>query len=169
MTVIKLKRSETASSAPTSSDIEVGEVCMNITDKKIYTKKSDNSIVVMSEPATATETFGVALDGLLVKCPDGSRGGISVDGLLTKVAQNDAVGKISKLLDDTNPVLGGDLSLNSKSITGTGTIAGTITGVTQSAGDNSTKLATTAYADAAGSGAGTASEKFAQKMAIVLG
>ena len=168
--VIKLKRSETASSAPTSSDIEVGEVCMNITDQKIYTKKSDNSIVTMSDGSVGnTQSFGIAVDGLLVKCPDGSRGGIAVDGLLTKAAQNDAVGKISKLLDDTNPVLGGNLSLNSKNITGTGTIAGTVTGVTQSAGDNSTKLATTAYADAAGSGAGTATEKFAQKMAIVLG
>jgi hypothetical protein len=33
-------------------------------------------------------------------------------------------------------------------------IAGTVTGVTQSASDNSTKLATTAYADAAGAGGG---------------
>ena len=52
--------------------------------------------------------------------------------------------------------LNGDMVLNSNNITGTGninitgsltatSIAGTVTGVTQSAGDNSTKLATTAY------------------------
>ena len=52
--------------------------------------------------------------------------------------------------------LGADLGLNSNNITGTGninitgsltatSIAGTVTGTTQSAGDNSTKLATTAY------------------------
>ena len=52
--------------------------------------------------------------------------------------------------------LNGDLGLNSNNITGTGninitgsltatSIAGTVTGVTQSTGDNSTKLATTAY------------------------
>ena len=169
MTIIKLKRSETASSVPSSSDIEVGEVCMNIADQKIYTKKSDNSIVVMSEPNVAAETFGIALDGLLVKCPDGTSGGISIDGLVTKAGANDAIGKISKLLDDPSPTLSGNLDLNSQNLIGLGTIAGTIRGVTQSAGDNSTKLATTAYADAAGSGAGTATEKFAQKMAIVLG
>ena len=66
--VIKLKRSETASSAPTSSDIEVGEVCMNITDQKIYTKKSDNSIVTMSYGSVGNnQSFGIAVDGLLVK------------------------------------------------------------------------------------------------------
>ena len=84
------------------------------------------------------------------------------------------------LLDDTTPQLGGDLDLNSKDITGTGninvtgsitatSIAGTVTGVTQSSGDNSTKLATTAYADAAGAGGGGASESFAVGMAIALG
>jgi len=40
-----------------------------------------------------------------------------------------------------------DMILNGQSITGAGSIAGTITGVTQSASDNSTKLATTAYVD----------------------
>ena len=55
--------------------------------------------------------------------------------------------------------LNGDLGLNSNNITGTGninitgsltatSIAGTVVGTTQSASDNSTKLATTAYVDA---------------------
>ena len=46
------------------------------------------------------------------------------------------------------PQLGANLDLNSFSITGTGSIAETVIGVTQSTGDNSTKLATTAYVDA---------------------
>ncbi len=61
--------------------------------------------------------------------------------------------------DDLTPQLGGPLDLNSKDITGTGnitftgvltatSIAGTVTGTTQAASDNSTKLATTAYVDA---------------------
>ena len=70
---------------------------------------------------------------------------------------------------DDSPQLGGNLDLNNNNITGTGnlnitgtltatsftgnilgsgSIAGTVTGVTQSASDNSTKLATTAYVDA---------------------
>ena len=70
---------------------------------------------------------------------------------------------------DDSPQLGGNLDLNNNDITGTGnlnitgtltatsftgnilgsgSIAGTVTGTTQSPSDNSTKLATTAYVDA---------------------
>ena len=60
---------------------------------------------------------------------------------------------------DISPQLGGNLDLNSNDITGTGninftgiltstSIAGTVTGTTQSASNNSTLLATTAYVDA---------------------
>ena len=60
---------------------------------------------------------------------------------------------IANVVEDVTPQLGGNLDLNSKDITGTGqfagtSIAGTVTGTTQSPGNNSTKLATTAYVDA---------------------
>ena len=64
-----------------------------------------------------------------------------------------AVSHIANVVEDVTPQLGGHLDLNSKNITGTGqfagtSIAGTVIGTTQSVGDNSTKLATTAYVDA---------------------
>jgi len=43
-TVIKPKRSETALAVPTAGSLEVGEIALNITDGKFYTKKSDNSV-----------------------------------------------------------------------------------------------------------------------------
>ena len=43
-TVIKPKRSETALAVPSASDLEVGELALNITDGKFYAKKSDNSV-----------------------------------------------------------------------------------------------------------------------------
>ena len=55
---------------------------------------------------------------------------------------------MENVIDDLTPQLGGNLDLNSKIINGTGSIAGTVTGTTQSPGNNSTKLATTAYVDA---------------------
>ena len=55
---------------------------------------------------------------------------------------------MENLVDDLTPQLGGNLDLNSKIINGTGSIAGTVTGTTQSASNNSTLLATTAYVDA---------------------
>ena len=45
--VLKPKKSETASAVPTTGDLAVGEICMNVADRKIYTRKSDNSIVVV--------------------------------------------------------------------------------------------------------------------------
>ena len=43
-TIIKLKRSTTASSVPTTSNLADGEVAVNITDKKIY-QRNGNDIV----------------------------------------------------------------------------------------------------------------------------
>lgn len=44
-TVIKPKRSETALSVPTTSDLAVGELAVNTADQKIYIRDSSNSIV----------------------------------------------------------------------------------------------------------------------------
>ena len=61
-TVIKPKRSETASSVPSTSDLEVGEVAINSADQKIYTKKSDGTVVeVANASGGASEGFAIAL------------------------------------------------------------------------------------------------------------
>ena len=66
---------------------------------------------------------------------------------INEIVTNDS-DDMENLIDDTTPQLGGNLDIQAFNITGTGEIAGTITGVTQSPSDNSTKLATTAYVDA---------------------
>ena len=43
-TVIKPKRSETALSVPAASSLAVGELAMNVTDGKFYTKTSGNVV-----------------------------------------------------------------------------------------------------------------------------
>ena len=43
-TVIKPKRSETASAIPSAGTLEVGELALNITDGKFYTKTSGNAV-----------------------------------------------------------------------------------------------------------------------------
>ena len=43
-TVIKPKRSETALSVPSSGSLEVGELALNVTDGKFYTKTSGNAV-----------------------------------------------------------------------------------------------------------------------------
>tara|TARA_R110002020_G_scaffold250915_3_gene464814 strand:- start:1446 stop:1637 length:192 start_codon:yes stop_codon:yes gene_type:complete len=54
--VVKLKRNTTNTTAPTTSDIVVGEIAISAVDGKIYLRKTDNSIV-----AQATEDDVIAL------------------------------------------------------------------------------------------------------------
>ena len=71
----------------------------------------------------------------------------SLVAAINEIFSNDS-DDMENVIDDLTPQLGGNLDLNSKIINGTGSIAETVTGITQSPGNNSTKLATTAYVDA---------------------
>ena len=76
----------------------------------------------------------------------------SLCAAINEIFSNDS-DDMENVIDDLTPQLGGNLDLNSKNITGTGqfagtSIAGTVIGTTQSASNNSTLLATTAYVDA---------------------
>jgi len=53
-TVIKPKRSETASAVPSAGVLAIGELAMNVTDGKFYTKKSDNSVVEVGGAGSVT-------------------------------------------------------------------------------------------------------------------
>ena len=60
--VIKPKRSETADSAPGTSDIVDGEIAVNIADKKIYIRHSDDTIVTLSDGANLTSGSTSTID-----------------------------------------------------------------------------------------------------------
>ena len=47
--VIKPKRSETADSAPSTSDLQTHEIAMNVADGKIFTKAANGSIVTIAQ------------------------------------------------------------------------------------------------------------------------
>tara|TARA_B100001758_G_C18147018_1_gene471990 strand:- start:96 stop:437 length:342 start_codon:yes stop_codon:yes gene_type:complete len=47
--VIKPKKSETASSAPTTSDLAAGEIAVNTADKKIYIRDSSSNIITLAQ------------------------------------------------------------------------------------------------------------------------
>ena len=46
--VVKLKRNTSNTTAPTTSDIIVGELAISAVDGKIYLRKTDNSIVAQA-------------------------------------------------------------------------------------------------------------------------
>ena len=54
---IKIKRSETVGNVPTGSDLATHEIAMNVSDKKIFTKKADGTIVTV-----ASHTEGIATE-----------------------------------------------------------------------------------------------------------
>lgn len=55
--VIKIKRSETSGSAPTTSDIAVGEVALNTVDKKLFVRDSSDSIITLAQYVEADESL----------------------------------------------------------------------------------------------------------------
>ena len=92
--IIKPKKSETASAVPTTSDLAVGEICMNVADQKVYTRKSDNSIVIVASHGLTD------LDGSVTtaKLADGAVTTIKIDANAvdgTKIALgSDAAGDV---------------------------------------------------------------------------
>ena len=53
-TIVQIKRSETTGAEPVAGDLAVGELAVNLTDKKIFSKKTDGTIVALG---------GVEVDG----------------------------------------------------------------------------------------------------------
>ena len=53
-TVIKLKRSETALAIPSASSLVAGELAMNVTDGKFYTKTTGGSVVEVGGAGSVT-------------------------------------------------------------------------------------------------------------------
>jgi hypothetical protein len=46
-TVVQIKRNETVGAAPVSADLAVGELAVNLADKKIFSKKTDGTVVAL--------------------------------------------------------------------------------------------------------------------------
>jgi len=114
--VIKPKKSETASAVPTTSDLAVGEICMNVADQKIYTRKSNNSIVVVS--SHVSDTVGGDLTGTVSNAQIGANTiGITElnvsDGSAGQYLTTNGSGTLSFATDSTNVTgtsVGGDLT-----------------------------------------------------------
>jgi len=76
--VIKPKRSETGSSAPTTADIAVGEIAVNTADRKIYIRDSSDAIKAIQGGMVVTDTDSTATVDIL-KFADTSSGLFTID------------------------------------------------------------------------------------------
>jgi len=106
-TVIKIKRSEVASSVPTTSDLEVGEIAVNTSDRKVYIRDSGDSIVTV---ANFSETNDLSSIG---------------QSLLPDTTETYDIGSASKRWRDIY-LSGNTINLNGATISSDGTGAITI-------------------------------------------
>ena len=58
-TIIKLKRSTTASAVPTTNDLEDGEIAVNITDKKVFVRNGGSIITVANFNESAVDLTSI--------------------------------------------------------------------------------------------------------------
>ena len=87
-TVIKLKKSETALSKPTTSDLAVGEVAINALDQRVFVRDSSNNIITIGEAGglrheSSTVTYSVTVatkDSTHRYNGTGSGSGYKIDG-----------------------------------------------------------------------------------------
>ena len=86
--VIKVKKSETALSKPTASDIAVGEVALNAKDQRIFVRDSNGDIITVGEAGgirheSSAVTFKVTVatkDATHRYNGSGSSSGYKIDG-----------------------------------------------------------------------------------------
>ena len=70
---IKIKNSSTASAAPATGDLVQGELAVNVTDKKLYTKNSGGSIVELTgAKLDVAQSFTAAQRGSVSALTDGA-------------------------------------------------------------------------------------------------
>lgn len=63
-TTIQIKRSSTASGVPLATDLAVGELAVNLVDKRLFTKQSDGTIIELSTSPTDLDAATLRIDGV---------------------------------------------------------------------------------------------------------
>ena len=113
-TTVQHKRSETTGAEPVAGDILVGEIAVNLTDGKLFSKKSDGTVVTLAGNLTATTYYIPTSLGLITEAAD-----FGTDfGLLTQTVSNGNT-------QDTNT--NDDVTFNTVTTTGNVTVGGSVT------------------------------------------
>lgn len=70
MTTIQIKSSETVNSVPTAGQLSTAELAVNLADGKLFSKKSDGTIVTLAGNTTATTYYIPTVLGLITETAD---------------------------------------------------------------------------------------------------
>lgn len=93
-TVVQIKRSETSGSEPTAGDLAVGELAVNLTDKKIFSKKTDGTIVSIG--GVAVDNGGAENSVTTISFADTAFSDFNVD---TTTTPGTAIVRLNQLTD----------------------------------------------------------------------
>ena len=150
---IRLKRSSLAGKVPTAADLALGEIAVNTTDGKLYLKKSDGGEFIV-EVGPVVSVAGRTGAVTLAKADVGlSNADNTADATkpISTAAQAALDGKAAAVHGHAiADVTGLQTALDAKAPLASPALTGTPTAPTQTQGNNSTRLATTAYVDTLG-------------------
>ena len=150
---IRLKRSSLAGKVPATSDLALGEIAVNTTDGKLYIKRSDGGeFIVEVGPvvSVAGRTGAVALakaDVGLSSVDNTSDAAKPISTATQSALDGKAASVHGHAIADVTSL---QSSLDAKAPLASPALTGTPTAPTQTQGNNSTRLATTAYVDTLG-------------------
>ena len=80
-TIVQIKRSETPGAAPTGANLAVGELAVNLADNKIFSKKTDGTVVSLG--GVAVNDGGAATSVATISFADTIFGDFTVDTTTT--------------------------------------------------------------------------------------
>jgi hypothetical protein len=101
---IVLKKSSVAAKVPLSTDLEVGEIAVNLEDQKLYSKKSDGTVIVVGSGISGSgDVVGPAssTDNALVRF-DSTTGKLIQNGNITQ-DDNGNLANVNAITLDTTP------------------------------------------------------------------
>jgi hypothetical protein len=84
-TTIQIKRSYTASAVPLAGDLAVGELAVNLADKRLFAKQADGTIIELSTNPTDLDAATLRIDGVEITASATELN--SLDGLTATTAE----------------------------------------------------------------------------------
>ena len=146
MTTIITKNSSTASAVPVVGDLTKGELAVNVTDKKIYTKDNSAAVVKIvgslgNQEANAVAITGGSIAGITdLAVADGGTGASTATAALNNLLPSQTSNANKYLQTDGTNATWDAISISTGDITGTLPVANGGTGVTSSTGTGNVVL-----------------------------
>ena len=140
------KNSSTATAVPAVGDLQQGELAVNVTDKKVYTKDSSASVVKLvgslgNQEANAVAITGGTVTGITdLAISDGGTGASTANAALNNLLPSQATASGKYLKSNGTDSSWDALDISTADITGTLPVANGGTGVTTSTGTGNVVL-----------------------------